>query len=228
MKPLNYLVIFVFACLTLSNCKPEQPDPPPTDLGFFGLGEVKDYQYFKEGSWWVYRNSINGKLDTQIVTDVFIDTVYQSTKKQKVAIEDLDYTVYSKSTKWIYYNYNHPGGISIPNWKWSYYMNTNKHGKDFGGEIETFFYPFKIDNGTGSSISFQDTLKIFTLLGKTYHDVAVFFIRHDYIEDYPLSGHSAKYYWAKGLGMVYHEIRDFNDTSIILKKDELIDYKIYK
>ena len=70
--------------------------------------------------------------------------------------------------------------------------------------------------------------KTITLFGNTYHDVAVFFIRHDGIEDYPLKGHSAKFYWAKGVGLVYHEIRDFNDTSVILKKDELINYKIYK
>jgi hypothetical protein len=223
------LIIFSLSAITaLHSCKPEE-DPPQQDLGFFPLGKIKDYHCFKKGSWWVYRNSLTGKLDTQIVTDVYIDTVYQSTKKQKVAIEDLAYTVYSKSTKWIYDNYNHPGGISIPNWKWNYHMKTNKHGRGFAGETETFFYPFERNDGKSNyAWSFQDTLKNFTLLGKTYSDVAVFFILHDDIEDYPLKGESAKYYWAKGVGLVYHEIRDFNDTSKILKKDELIEYNIYK
>jgi len=221
-------LISLALCLQLISCKQEKHDP--LDLGFFPLGEVKEYHNFKPGSWWVFRNSLNGNLDTLILTMSTIDTFSESSELRKYTIEDLQYTISSKTTKWIYDN--SPPSYTTPdaaNWQWGYNMNTTKHGMGFGGVVETFFYPFRKNNGIGKfGISFQDTLKSFTLLGNTFHDVAVFFVSNDYIEDYPLRGHSAKYYWAKEVGLIYHEIRDFNDTTVILKKDELIEYKIVK
>lgn len=225
---LTCVLVILLIGLALQSCKPEE-DPPQQDLGFFPLGEVKDYLYFKPNSWWIYRNSLNGNLDTQVMDWILLDTFSQSSSLRKYTLEDLQFSKYSVTTKWIYDNYKSGTVPDAINWNWSYHLRTNKHGNGFGGEIETFFYPFKRNDGkTNYSISFQDTLKTFTLLGNTYKDVAVFFVYHDDIEDYPLKGQSAKYYWAKGVGLVYHEIRNFNDTSKILKKDELIKSYIYK
>ena len=67
----NFIVALTFfALLGLGACKPE-PEKQKY-LGNYPLGEVKDYLYFKPGSYWVYECDSTLELDSQVM--ISIDT----------------------------------------------------------------------------------------------------------------------------------------------------------
>ncbi len=81
-------VLFVFQG---SRCKPDPPKPHPTIRRSFYLGGVKDYLYFKPGSYWIYKNTVTNEIDT--VKQVVMDT---SRKRVAMDLPDayyiMDYT----------------------------------------------------------------------------------------------------------------------------------------
>ncbi len=46
----------------------------PDEYSYFWLGEAKDYMYFRTGTWWVYKNTNTGLLDTISVISSSLDT----------------------------------------------------------------------------------------------------------------------------------------------------------
>lgn len=52
----------------------KQCDPRPNEISHFWLGEAKDYMYFKPGTWWVYKNTNTGMIDTIQVYSSSLDT----------------------------------------------------------------------------------------------------------------------------------------------------------
>lgn len=71
----SYIYIIVIACLIAisSSCKKEEPAPQPVTSNVNGwdcdpIQGVKDFFFFKEGSWWVYQEEGSGELDTISVT----------------------------------------------------------------------------------------------------------------------------------------------------------------
>ena len=67
----NFIVaLTILALLGLGACKPE-PEKQKY-LGNYPLGEVKDYLYFKSGSYWVYECDSTLELDSQVM--ISIDT----------------------------------------------------------------------------------------------------------------------------------------------------------
>jgi hypothetical protein len=67
-------IILTAICLPLlllvDACKPDKPKDPLTIT--YKLGEVKDYMYFKPGTWWVYEHDLTKERDSQYVTSSFI------------------------------------------------------------------------------------------------------------------------------------------------------------
>ena len=45
------------------SCGPDEGDQLK-HYGPYRLGEAADYVYFKAGSWWIYENTVNGRIDT--------------------------------------------------------------------------------------------------------------------------------------------------------------------
>lgn len=91
--------------------------------------------------------------------------------------------------------------------------------------VECFFYPFNKNfvAGTGSHtcklIGFDST---FVLQGKTYENVAKFFIDRDntWGNNPSNTDASVNYYWAKGVGLIKKESTNNSGNW------ELIEYKI--
>ena len=61
---LYFLGLNLLGILFFSGCKKDQPEPPVDYLP----QDFKDWMCFKEGTYWVYQDSITGKLDSTIVT----------------------------------------------------------------------------------------------------------------------------------------------------------------
>ena len=63
------LVLAFVAILALNQCKKHPKDPITIE---YKLGEIKDYMFFKRGTYWVYEHSITGQIDSQYVTSAAI------------------------------------------------------------------------------------------------------------------------------------------------------------
>ncbi|OFY65081.1 MAG: hypothetical protein A3H98_07835 [Bacteroidetes bacterium RIFCSPLOWO2_02_FULL_36_8] len=56
----NLLFTFASVCLSFSACKDDKPAPPT----YYLTQDMYDYVIFPVGSWWVYKDSATGALDT--------------------------------------------------------------------------------------------------------------------------------------------------------------------
>ena len=222
---LTFVVFSLIAITALHSCKPEPPDPPPTDLGFFGLGEAKDYVYFKKGTWWVYQNTRTGEYDTIEVYTSVIDKLEQVNKKWRFTNE-----VFSVRSKSITNGYNYKliqieqtvESIDEPK---NFILPTLERSNPYEGEIEPFYYPFNF-KAYKYCLGVKDTMII---NNKTYNDVAVFYIKSNGTEPLPLKHKPEKYYWARNYGIVKKELFDskfFGDTSTLYHSWKLINSNI--
>ena len=211
---LTLIIFSLIAISALHSCKPEPPDPQPTDLGFFGLGEAKDYVYFKKGTWWVYQNTRTGQLDTIVVYNSILDTSERISKKWKYIDEVFAVDSRSISTAHYYHLYERYGPVDVINRPRNLIIPNFERREPFEGDINPFYYPFN-DPIANYCITVKDTMNI---MGKIYSKVAVFYIQSDDSEPIPLKNKPAKYYWAKNYGLVQKDLFDskfIGDTSLV-------------
>ena len=227
------LIIFSLSVITtLHSCKPEPPDPGPKDLGLLGLGEAKDYLYFKSGTLWVFQNTRTGEYDSIEVYSSVLDTLEQVNKKWRFTNEV--FSVKSKSiTTGYYYNLsqvelpvetiNEPKAVFSP-----FFERYNP----YIGQMEPFYYPFSILEKKPNStyerfcINVRDTIM---LNNNIYKNVAIFYLKNDFLEPLPRNGWPAKYYWAKNQGLIRKDLFEpkfFGDTSRLYHSWKLIHSKI--
>ena len=230
LKYLYVLTIVIPLITTLESCHKE--DASPKDLGFFALGEAKDYVYFKPGTWWVYRNTRTKLNDTIRVTYSLLDTLEETSEKWHFTNELFYVHSVSQTNGDNYYFWERsataetiyqPSGSLIP---------TMERDNPYQGELRPFYYPFDRlkNNPNGGYDTYCTTVKdTLTINNKLYHKVAIFYIKNDNIEPNPLDGHPAKYYWAKNFGLVQKDLFDNKfrgDTGILYHSWELINSNI--
>ncbi len=210
----HFSLIFMLLCL--SNCKDvKTTDPPQEDLGFFSLGEVKDYILFKPGSYWIYRNSYTNEIDTIVLQYCNLDTTYQESKLRKFSAEVITYMYKSKRDGAVYNSYVQVSNPEASNffmvWSWrctriggarTIYDNSNGDGCQF-------YYPFDSTNSRGNGVystTFSGRLGSLDVGGKIYTDVVAFSVLSDCSYPYPnkylLSAGKSTYFWSKGNGLV--------------------------
>lgn len=137
------LILFLLMAITaLHSCKPEPPDPPPNDLGFFGLGEAKDYVYFKKGTWWVYQNTRTKGYDTIVVYNSILDTSERVSKKWKYVDEVFAVDSRSLSNGHYYHLYERYGPVDVINQPRNLILPNFERREPFEGDINPFYYPF--------------------------------------------------------------------------------------
>jgi hypothetical protein len=224
------LIIFSLSAITaLHSCKPEPPDPPPTDLGFFGLGEAKDYVYFKPGTWWVYQNTRSRLRDSIVVTFSLLDTLEGTSKKWHYTDEIFNVRSHSYSNGYNYSLFKRQGPVEVTNQPKNYILPKLERSEPYEGEIQPFYYPFNIikkDPTAGYNIFCLTVKDTMTINGNIYKDVAVFFINGDVIEPVPRNGWPAKYYWARNYGLIQKDLFEpnfFGDTSSLYHSWKLIN-----
>lgn len=100
MKKLILLILLITPLvLVINSCKPGENNPKPGQTNFPVPQEVKDYMYFKPGTYWIYQDSISGALDTVKVTD----TLVSSQTKNGMYYEHYQTNTYSSYDKYFYY-----------------------------------------------------------------------------------------------------------------------------
>ncbi len=215
-KPLILSAVLVALCLALaasfSSCGPEDCRKdgtcPPPEFYRFTLGEAKPYVWALPGSYWIYKNTSTGDLDTVTCLRFKFDSLtVKGTRVGNIEVtityDKIQRQLYSSFFKWYIDDENLD---QTPYGK--YYKNHREVlTRLIGGQgyICAFHTPFTIGaaSGTGSEtttyIGMDTTLQI---QGKTYNRVAKFDISMDETwEDTPPYT-EATYYWAKEVGLI--------------------------
>lgn len=194
-------------------------------------GGAYDYLYFEPGSWWVYQNNLSGETDSIYITNC--DTqVYnhtgQSTKWQSVTYTSIRFSMRSEiyNTDYEYYSYaNYPDPIP---YKYAQSKIRSSSRNNSGAEAWIVFkYPFPDKNASG----YFEYYTVLNILGKDYYNVGVFETPSDGTVQLPQKlankvghGGNAKYFWAKGYGLIKLEsyVYDYTTKLTYLQKWELI------
>jgi len=230
MKNGYILILFGAILIILCNCgcKPKdchEDGSCAEDYIRMPLGEAKDYLYALPGSYWIYKNSASGELDTQTCTGFLLDTVIErgtlnSTKHITVEYERINRVIYSSFNKSEYYDKT---GFYNPNAMRPLKTVFRRHFNAQSNLI--FFNPF-IENeifGNGPSITkcigLDSNLNIGTL---TFNKVAKFDVDIDLIWRIGSPYTSSSYYWAQDVGLIKAFAKHYNVTWI------LVDFKIIK
>ncbi len=206
-------------CHDKGNCDPEYYR--------FDLGEAKNYLWADSGSYWIYKNSKTGELDTQ--TCLGANTYWVNTKGSTKYSKHItiDYEVLYRR---LYSSFN----------RWEYIDKTNGFNPDAGtpqhntivdrtvggeGLNIPFSYPFVkgLGGGTGSSsTNCTNTDTSIVVNGQTYDHVVVFDINIDEIWEEKLGciRPNSSYYWVKDIGLIKKKMNRCDYAW------DLIDYKI--
>ncbi len=244
MSLLNKHRISIFTILLivlLSTCR-KKADPPAENLGFFSLGEAKDYLLFKPGTWWVYKNSYTNELDTMILTSCAMDTVHAESKIRFFDYEAMGFGILSKRDNAYYSSpgssMNADASTFSATWSWEcqriggyHLMHTTTPSTTGSG----FFYPFdKSKRGNGVyETTFDDRKDSLIVGGKTYYDIVSFSVYFDGAYPYPniyiYDFSNSMYYWAKGFGLIKIELQSIDANKMPIAMNwELIESHIFK
>ncbi|MES2619012.1 MAG: hypothetical protein V4613_14130 [Bacteroidota bacterium] len=230
------ILIVLILFLGVGGCKDkscnETGDCPP-EYYRFRLNESKKYLFAKKGSWWTYKNTKSGELDTQTVTYFYFDSAFTSgtrnySKHITIEYDILKRDITSSFNKWTYRESTRAPNADATSA--SYYSIVINREVSNEGIIYPFFYPFNTNNGTGdgsTSTIFNRLDTSVIIQGKSYYNVVQFEIDIDNIwysrlnPDAPFNPTSI-YYWAIDVGLIKRTNKSENYSW------ELIDYKIYK
>lgn len=213
----------------MNSCKRE--DNKPQQTSFPVPQEVKDYMYFKPGTYWVYKDSVNGVLDTATVSNAYITSATEGEKYYEEAnticnssFDGFTYNVYvntSFSDKCLNENRASP----------CYNVLMSKYGNSQGyiGESILLFYNL-VEGfesrasllGTGNSrVKLLSNNYICNIAGLSVDSVSVFVTTSSRI----FNNSTTVFYLSKGIGVVRKEIYETNGNKQIWN---LIDYRVIK
>lgn len=233
MKTLTNLLL----CMILFqiNCKDRHTDCydegtcPPENYRY-KLGGLKNYIWANTGSYWIYKHSKTGELDTQTVTSFYFDSAVSRGTEDYSKHITIKYDVLSRVIKSTAYNLTFSDNTS------GYEANATPLTKDstfnlkrYAGGFQLMWvlcYPFVKDKfaGNGASfVKFKSMDSTMVVQGKTYFDVAKLDIDFDVFDEkgcqyIPVT----TYYWAKNVGLIKKTVNNCNFSW------ELIEYNIIK
>ena len=230
MKSKHYIYIILIAISTavITGCKKEAEPVPERPIPEYKLpDDFLRYFAFKPGSYWVYKNSKNGMLDTVTVTKYLFGyhTLINATNgKALYKYESFDGEMHSSAYPADYFIHSEPNGPSIDKNKLdaNYDLTLDSDGP-WGGEAgdRINFFPMtvgdKYDIQLSKKIIFEKKDSSLYINSKLYDSVQVFYV-----------GYSAMFYMApvrlyykRNIGMIRRANIDNGDDW------EMIDYKTY-
>jgi hypothetical protein len=197
----------------LQSCKKQDFIPlEKEDLGLLSLGGASDFLDFKPGSYWIYRYSETGELDTVVRQRITIDTFHSESSKRKFDYETIHYVDASFPSGYSYDCYSQSLNAEVLNFEWGVKMIYEKFNRNsYEGIVTSFYYPFVIDRelGSGSGRCIYKGTDTMTVSGKHYTEVHRFYLENNeqwYIES--TLRPNTSYYWAKGYGLIKKEVHD--------------------
>ena len=209
------LYLLCTALLLLNACKPEKPKEQKY-LGNYPLGVVKDYLYFKPGSYWVYECDSTGELDSQVM--LRCDTPW--IRKSFIDYQFIEYSKYSFPFKTSFSTFEYSNDIL--------YCEKCKRGLStliaFKSPSNTaldctFFFPFDSSMaaaGGSSPTYYKGHYDSMQVLGRWYKDVRVFQVQYagGFIEPKNIKtwgDGQITYYWAKNVGIIRQQVWTIKD-----------------
>lgn len=223
---LFHIIPFSFLLLLLSSCETDchkKGNCPPENYRF-ELGEAKQYLWAAPGSYWIYRNTKTGDLDTQTVT--YCKTYWVSDRGTNKSTKHIsvDYEVLARGVKSSFNVWEYQDKTSFYNadalrpYKTYLVRTISTIGQSIN---DPFWLPASINEngGTTNCINVDTTIVI---KSKVYEHVVVFDIDIDAIWENKLGciRPNSRYYWAKDIGLIKKEMNRCDYAW------ELIDYKI--
>jgi len=222
------IFLWIVVLQTMTSCNSDCHDKGNCDPEYyrFDLGEAKNYLWADTGSYWIYKNSKTGELDTQ--TCVGAKTYWVNTKGSTnyskhitIDYEVLYRKLYSTFNQWEYVDktsFYNPDAMR-PN---KTYLFRDVYGE---GQNNPFWFPASKsdEGGSGSSTTTcTNTDTSIIVNGKTYDHVVVFDVNIDEIWEEKLGciRPNTKYYWVKNIGLIKKTMNRCNYSW------DLIDYKI--
>jgi hypothetical protein len=226
-KTLKIVVVSILIMLFNFGCKPKDCHKDGTcaeDYRRMPLGEAKEYLYSLPGSYWIYKNTSTGDLDTQVCIGFICDTIiikgtenfsrhitFEYERIKRVIKSSYNKNVIYEQTAG--YNPNAPRSLEAI------------LERDVNGTIKAFFYPFTLGEKISKGISNTTCIGIDTTLtiqGKLYYNIAKFELDIDgtWENSPPFTG--SQYYWAKYVGLVKRLAINRNDEW------EILSYEIIK
>ncbi|MCO5254276.1 MAG: hypothetical protein M9892_07945 [Bacteroidetes bacterium] len=197
--------------------------------------EMLDWVYFKEGSYWIYRDTISGIMDSIYVTNARIDRrEYQSSREKCPSrLYDRMYVIInstSGSEIQLDGRYGLGTGVSndTTNTRGTVMIDNLNHTGGDGGYSKYMFFPVvqgTIGAWNGFTFIKHDTIySTYGIAGKQYENV----LR---VHDTGNGAYNAetKFYHAKHIGVIKKEIYEMdkdNPNPKLLQVWELTDYKV--
>lgn len=228
------VIMCVLAAALFSTCKHKdcrQTGTCPPEYYFKSIGGAKDYLWAKAGSYWIYKNTKTGDLDTVTCVIFHFDTITKKgteTYSQNVTIE-FEYMFRGLYSTFSPYSYTETttgysaNSIPVNNIRTILERDANSPGAD----IQCFFHPFELGVHAGTGAMYCSYLGMDSsceMQGKTYYKVAKFDVDQDAISEpkYNCRGAHTIYHWAKDVGLIKKEVLTCNYNW------ELIEYNIIK
>jgi len=195
------LLFYLSVLLFFNSCRKDKPDNSNEISAQYG--QLKDYIYFKKGSYWIYEDK-NGAIDSMYVTDSqegnqngydYLGTTVHST------YDTYDYFI-SWNTSWTSY---HPTRHKV-------FMRKVKVG-DYVGEIILMEYPpvvgnilYHYNDNDITTVSYFINYQIDSL---SFNSVIKMHETHD-ITNYNLQ--ATNYFIARNVGIIKEEMLDSNNV----------------
>ena len=164
---------------------------------------VKDWMYFKTGSYWIYQEENSGALDTL--------TVWEDWEGTAQEVNDAFYTYTVSSYDGYFYRYTYNSSFTIyclivRNCQCEKIDRSKSRPGDFVGSDKLFLYPPILTNYTGSGLSGTTTvtqiLSDYPIVPKELNQVAVFHTENNASEDFQ----ETFFYVSKHVGIIRKEL----------------------
>jgi hypothetical protein len=232
-RKLYISLVLLFALIAvLPSCKHTPEDVGGPELNIIEchptIDSMRQWFFFRPGSWWVYQEESSGALDTIRVT-YYDDSQSPGGNAQIVtqAVSSLDGYTYE-----YYFNDSWTRPTRQSAYCSHFQIGLAKHRLgDVAGEEYFFFYPFSFTDylyvtdydspNYRRGKSFIDHYYIAYILGSqdTIHNAYRFILDYDVTNE---SRHS-EYTWARGVGLVRKEFEGQADSSLVWN---LIDFNV--
>ena len=226
------ILLQIISCRDKDHIKPgyQRKAPAPEFYRIRINDEVRSYLWAKAGSYWIYKNTTTGDLDTQVCAAFVFDSLISKgtedySKHITIEYDRIRRNIQSTYNNWVYFDatpYNTPNARYFNNGR--LILDRSVAGE---GIIAPFTYYFELGTGSGNGSSntyFKGITPTLTLQGKNYTNVALFDVDKDDIWERKLSCIRSNniYYWAKDVGLIKKEMKTCNMSW------ELIEYNIIK
>lgn len=196
----------------------------------FNLDSIKSYIWAEKGSYWIYKDTKTGDLDTNICVDYALDTLYDKgtyeySNNISIEYQRMYITVWSTKYRWNLYWYTNLLNADQHNLDENFTMKYTKEVR--GALCNCLFVPFDknyIGGGPASPSYYIEELPQLEVQGKTYYHVQKIQVFNDGTWGPTPNYKSPKvmYYWVKDIGVIKRESE--NNTG----NWELIDYDIVR